>query len=484
MAKMGNSVAGDALPPKLNGIKEGTFVFFTISERWPKTIAKIVDHIHCKRLSFIQQYGQEADADVKSIIADLSEIRYRMTTDKPLENISDTSYSYEMWNKALSDLRQKHGADEVSWFKTDWLFTECYMYRRIIGSIIKTKYLKSFDCFREQKIEGFNSHLEQIRDGINYMFSVAEKLNEQQERETIEVLLKMCLWGNKADLSLSCGESTTMRQSPIEAARVLDAYILCNDFKTAIDSFFLKLKPCRKGTRQLHIVLDNAGPELMGDLIFAEYLMETKLVDKTVLHGKEYPYFVSDATGGDFEWTLSELNKIGGIFQKMYQRLSERVKKPMPTKKSIFCSASAEVRSQTQITLAIISIYFLLSVQIILALQDELVFRDHRFWTYPQPYCEMKSMAPDLYAQLSEASIIIFKGDLNYRKLVADRDWPYETPLKTALCGFLPAPLLALRTLKSETVAGLPEDIAERMRQEPDRKWMTTGEYGIAELAF
>ncbi|ETN85700.1 phage minor structural protein [Necator americanus] len=442
MAKMGNSVAGDALPPKLNGIEEGTFVFFTISERWPKTIAKIVDHIHCKRLSFIQQYGQEADADVKSIIADLSEIRYRMTTDKPLENISDTSYSYEMWNKALSDLRQKHGADEVSWFKTDWLFTECYMYRRIIGSIIKTKYLKSFDCFREQKIEGFNSHLEQIRDGINYMFSVAEKLNEQQERETIEVLLKMCLWGNKADLSLSCGESTTMRQSPIEAARVLDAYILCNDFKTAIDSFFLKLKPCRKGTRQLHIVLDNAGPELMGDLIFAEYLMETKLVDKTVLHGKEYPYFVSDATGGDFEWTLSELNKIGGIFQKMYQRLSERVKK------------------------------------------DELVFRDHRFWTYPQPYCEMKSMAPDLYVQLSEASIIIFKGDLNYRKLVADRDWPYETPLKTALCGFLPAPLLALRTLKSETVAGLPEDIAERMRQEPDRKWMTTGEYGIAELAF
>lgn len=42
----------------------------------------------------------------------------------------------------------------------------------------------------------------------------------------------------------------------------------------------------KKGSRQLHIVLDNAGPELMGDLIFAEYLMQTKLVDKTVLHGK------------------------------------------------------------------------------------------------------------------------------------------------------------------------------------------------------
>ncbi|EPB67261.1 hypothetical protein ANCCEY_13651 [Ancylostoma ceylanicum] len=100
----------------------------------------------------------------------------------------------------------------------------------------------------------------------------------------------------------------------------------------------------------------------------------------------------------------------------------------------------------------------------------------------------MKSFAPELYRELSEASIIIFKGDLNYRKLVGDREWPYETPFKcvfqTALCGFLPAPVLAIRTLKSETVAGLPDDVAERMRNEPDRKWMVTGDYGVAELAF
>ncbi|RCN37360.1 hypothetical protein ANCCAN_16752 [Ancylostoma caninum] len=96
----------------------------------------------------------------------------------------------------------------------------------------------------------------------------------------------------------------------------------------------------------------------------------------------------------------------------------------------------------------------------------------------------MKSFAPELYRELTEASIIIFKGDLNYRKLVGDREWPYETPFKTALCGFLPAPVLAVRTLKAETVAGLPEDVAERMRNEPDRKWMITGDYGVAQLAF
>ncbi|KAK6039627.1 hypothetical protein COOONC_22870 [Cooperia oncophora] len=409
MSDMGNLISSDdELPPKLNGLKEDSFVFYTISERWPKTIAKTVDHFHRKRRDFIDQYGPEADADVKAIIGELSELRYRISTDKPLEDLSDTSFSYDMWNKALSRMRAQHGEDEVTWFKTEWLFAECYLYRRLVGCTAKTKYLKSFDFFMEQKVEGFNSHIEQIRDGIKYMFAVAQNLTIQQERETLEVLLKMCLWGNRCDLSLSCGDATQLAQSPIDSARQLDSFVLCNDLGTAIDKFFLKLKPNKAGSRQLHIVLDNAGPELMGDLILAEYLMQTKLVDKTVLHGKEYPYFVSDVTGGDFEWTMTELKKRG----------------------------------------------------------------------------DMKSVARELYVQLTEASLIMFKGDLNYRKLVGDRDWPYRTPLKTALCGFLPAPILALRTLKSETVAGLPDAVAARMEKEPDQKWMVTGEHGIAQLAY
>ncbi|KAK6030523.1 hypothetical protein OSTOST_03339, partial [Ostertagia ostertagi] len=308
MSEMGNLISSDdELPPRLNGTKEGTFVFFTIAERWPKTIAKTVDHFHRKRRDLIDQYGPEADADVKAVIGELSELRYRISTDKQLEDISDTSYSYEMWNNLLARMRAEYGADEVTWFKCDWLFAECYLYRRIVGCTAKTKYLKSFDFFMEQKVEGFNSHLEQIRDGIKYVFAVADNLSIQQERETLEVLLKT--------------------QSPIESARSLDSYILCNDLGAAIEKFFLKLKPNKAGSRQFHIVLDNAGPELMGDLLFAEYLMQTKLVDKTVLHGKEYPYFVSDVTGGDFEWTMAELKKRGDVFKTMYDKLSTRLKK-------------------------------------------------------------------------------------------------------------------------------------------------------------
>uniref|UniRef100_A0A1I7XV13 Sugar phosphate phosphatase n=1 Tax=Heterorhabditis bacteriophora TaxID=37862 RepID=A0A1I7XV13_HETBA len=42
----------------------------------------------------------------------------------------------------------------------------------------------------------------------------------------------------------------------------------------------------------------------------------------------------------------------------------------------------------------------------------------------------MPLLAPDLYKDLSASSFIIFSGDLNYRKLVGDREWPYQTAFK------------------------------------------------------
>jgi len=112
-------------------------------------------------------------------------------------------------------------------------------------------------------------------------------------------------------------------------------------------------------------------------------------------------------------------------------------------------------------------------------------WQSHAFWTQGFAYCDMHKAAPDLYQQLSHSDFIAFKGDLNYRKMVGDRYWPLYTPFRDSLCGFEPAPFIALRTLKAETCPGLPAEAIQRMGKEfgaEDRGWMVSSEYAVAQL--
>lgn len=93
----------------------------------------------------------------------------------------------------------------------------------------------------------------------------------------------------------------------------------------------------------------------------------------------------------------------------------------------------------------------------------------------------MKEQDPRLYSMLSESSIIIFKGDLNYRKLLGDVNWRYNTPFHTALRGFNPAPIAALRTAKADLIAGLEPEVYEPVA-EKCKKWLITGQYGLIQF--
>jgi hypothetical protein len=107
-----------------------------------------------------------------------------------------------------------------------------------------------------------------------------------------------------------------------------------------------------------------------------------------------------------------------------------------------------------------------------------LVVRSHMFWTAPRLFWEMpQSLASDL----SEARLIIVKGDANYRRLVGDCDWPLSTPLSEVVTPWFPAPLLALRTLKAEIALGISEDVAAAARAK-DGDWMVNGKF--AQIQF
>ncbi|KAF3849907.1 hypothetical protein F7725_019626 [Dissostichus mawsoni] len=84
----------------------------------------------------------------------------------------------------------------------------------------------------------------------------------------------------------------------------------------------------------------------------------------------------------------------------------------------------------------------------------------------------MAADAPDLYANLQGADLVLFKGDLNYRKLVGDRDWDH-TVLGLRLC--------SLRTLKANVQVGLQPGQAEKLTShEPD--WMTCSKYAVIQF--
>jgi len=95
----------------------------------------------------------------------------------------------------------------------------------------------------------------------------------------------------------------------------------------------------------------------------------------------------------------------------------------------------------------------------------------------------MHSEAPDLFLHLSRSDLVIFKGDLNHRKLTYDCAAPASTPFDVAIGSMASAagaPVIAsLRTIKSDVVVGLGPDgdeVAEQLdKTEPG--WRISGKY-------
>ncbi len=87
-----------------------------------------------------------------------------------------------------------------------------------------------------------------------------------------------------------------------------------------------------------------------------------------------------------------------------------------------------------------------------------------------------------MQAKLSQAQMVIVKGDANYRRLLGDSRWPSTVPAQAAI-PYFPAPLLALRTLKSDPIVGLSPGLAEQLNQ-VDPEWRVNGKRGIIQGVF
>jgi len=248
----------------------------------------------------VREYGEECREGLKKVVEELSKMRYEMQTSKPLVPILDAKPSAEVWNSYL-ELRKK---DEncPSWFSTAWMFAECYMYRRMSQALsLASPHLQDWDFFQQQKEEGFHTSLVSMSLLAQWFLPNMERISDPAK--TWDTLVQVCLWGNKCDLSISSGSKKSASGDPVAALENLSSHILVNHGTQAWSSIISR----GSNGSTLDIVMDNSGFELFTDLCLADFLITSNIVTLVRLRIKDQPWFVSDTTPRDFNWTIEQL---------------------------------------------------------------------------------------------------------------------------------------------------------------------------------
>ncbi|XP_076463894.1 damage-control phosphatase ARMT1-like [Babylonia areolata] len=430
----------DGIAPPLSAKDKTSFAYYTINARLPVTLAKTTDSLCRSKQKIADQFGKEAMEDVKLIVGRLTKLRYEVQTDKPIAPLESDAPDVAMWNAELAQQTELRQGVPPTWYSATWLYVECYMYRALQDYVALTKNLKTYDLFQDQKRSAFRDAAEPVRSLLSYLSEVTPRLQTGASEEIPDLFLlfvQVALWGNKCDLSISQGAENSQKECLLKQLSHLKPHILIDDTSQVLAALQGAAASRNGQVGRVDIVLDNAGFELVTDLCLAELLTAAGLASHVHFHGKAVSWFVSDVTEHDFSWTLDTMC---GTEDPAVSQLGARWKS---------------------------------------RLQDGMwTFSAHPFWTSPYSFSLMKQHAPDLYADLAQADLVVFKGDLNYRKLVGDRAWEPTTPFPLALEGFHPAPLCALRALKADTISGLRPGQAEQVGQE-DEKWKVNGNWAI-----
>ena len=204
-----------------------------------------------------------------------------------------------------------------------------------------------------------------------------------------------------------------------------------------IEKVYSYIKSLKNG--RIDIILDNSGFELYADFIFVSFLIDSGYAKQVVLHPKDFGWFVSDVVPNDIESLMEMLSAV---------QAAEPLKKQW----------------QEWIHNGIIRIC------------------TDRFWTTAHPYSRMSLYGKDLISTLQKSDLAIFKGDLNYRKLVMDAMWDRTTPFDVAIGPLAQSGvhILALRTCKADTCVGLAScEQVEALDKETNGKWVTSGKYAV-----
>lgn len=430
-----------SLPPPSYNDDKRSFAHPTVHKRWPTIIEGAIDDVNAQN----RPSGEVIVAKLKQLLGDFQ-------SDQPVAKFTAAQRqldpSCEFYNSHYDEL---DAVRKITWLTGPWLYLECHLYQLIHVFFLELDdaFWHTFDVFEGLK----NKTFQQSQFGVLELCKRLQLLDSQLSKvdaDTLELLFRefvdISLWGNATDLSLLAGNVTLEDIKSVQGAEVRkknEEKILVND----LDSVWRHLTKS-SGEKAVDFVLDNSGFELFADLSLALFLLDSKLVSKINIHCKEIPWFVSDTMPKDFELLLKQLDDV-----EFYSEIHGN-----PQDKQAIEYVSAKIRAHHS--------------------SGSIVITHNPFWTLSYNFWDIPKFT-DLYEQLQQSSLIIFKGDLNYRKLTGDLQWDKTTPFKTAIQDLATSglPVLSLRTCKADVVVGLPEGVNERLIQEWEAAGNAIGEF-------
>ncbi|CEJ05307.1 hypothetical protein RMCBS344292_19251 [Rhizopus microsporus] len=432
--------------PAYRATNKESFAYDTTIRRWPIILNSAIKDIE---VTIHNETNQARANEGKQIIQAIEEIKQELLDDTPLRPIQDTLKDCESWNSLL-----KQYFEGCTWFTGTWLFNECYLYRRIAELFQNSQHWVGYDCFESQKLATFKGSHGAVYDLARKMPGLIKDLTPEKLEIVYYELIEVCLWGNATDLSLltNMSQDDIRRLQAVEKNKLAERkkFIVVDD----IDILWNKVKDMHQG--RVDFVLDNSGFEVFVDMILADWLLQSQKASKVVFHCKTIPWFVSDVMPKDmpmmFEKCLEKDFFPGDHTQEDTEALETMVH-----------------RWQQYV-------------------QDQrLVVTSDDFWCSPLPYWYLKSHAPSLFEDMKQADLVIFKGDLNYRKLCFDCDWPLTTSFKEAIGPDMAndfTNIVSLRTNKADVLVGLSEETRkdlEENRRVSREELRFSGKYAVVE---
>ncbi|WP_413797281.1 damage-control phosphatase ARMT1 family protein [Streptomyces iranensis] len=382
--------------PVVRSDEPGSFARSVLAERHPALIEKVRD-------AFPYGPGQHRALDALRDNA----------AEGTIAPLPPTAYDHDRW--AVWG-REHFGR---SWFDVPFLWAESYFYRRLLEAVgyFADGPWRGVDPFRPFK------QAELDTPGAEAELATLDDILRKPAGEQAAALVHGSLWGNRADLGFRISSSAA-------DAPGADTPPLVADDSEALWSLLPVGTPAT-----LCVVADNAGRELLPDLVLIDHVLHHGRAERVVLQVKPYPYYVSDATTEDVVDCLRRLVRAEGAAAGTGGRL---------------WAAMGDGR---------------------------LTVRAHDFFRAPLPY---EQMPGDLRSEFAGATLTVFKGDLNYRRLVGDRLWPPTTSFADRT-GYFPGPVAALRTLKSDVVVGLDGRTVAALDAHEDH-WRTSGAHALIQV--